>query len=386
MKILVTDGAERAALAATRSLGRGAQLHVVASTPTSLAGVSRWCATQHSVRDPLRDPTGFVSDVSSLASKLGIDVVLPVSDASCHALLPERARLGHTRLAAPSAASYTRLSDKAQISALARAEDLELPEGREAHGTEQALQVAVRLGWPVVLKPAHSVLAQRDGGQRKTGVVQVRGADELREAWPRVCGDGKGLVQRIVPGWGEGLFLLRWQGRTRAVFAHRRLREKPPSGGTSVLRESISADPQRLRRVEAILDAVGFDGVAMAEFKTDGRKTWLMEFNARLWGSLQLAIDAGVDFSSTPFWGCRPRRPRSIRWACARAGSWGISTTRSRWRAARRRRMAVAGSRLRSVSCCAPPVRTAAGRCCGERIPGPSFPSLVRGGVGEATL
>ena len=54
--------------------------------------------------------------------------------------------------------------------------------------------------------------------------------------------------------------------------------------------------PERLSQVEEVLDAAGYEGVAMAEFKTDGTRTWLMEFNARLWGSLQLAIDAGVDF------------------------------------------------------------------------------------------
>ena len=44
MKILVTDGEERAALAATRSLGRSAEVHVAASSAASLAGVSRSAA------------------------------------------------------------------------------------------------------------------------------------------------------------------------------------------------------------------------------------------------------------------------------------------------------------------------------------------------------
>ncbi len=64
----------------------------------------------------------------------------------------------------------------------------------------------------------------------------------------------------------------------------------------SVLRESIPVDPELLARIEAVLSEAGFEGVAMAEFKSEGRRRWLMEFNARLWGSLQLAIDAGVDF------------------------------------------------------------------------------------------
>jgi predicted ATP-grasp superfamily ATP-dependent carboligase len=51
-----------------------------------------------------------------------------------------------------------------------------------------------------------------------------------------------------------------------------------------------------LAAVESILDSCGFEGAAMAEFRCDGDAAWLMEFNGRLWGSVQLAIDAGVDF------------------------------------------------------------------------------------------
>jgi len=46
-----------------------------------------------------------------------------------------------------------------------------------------------------------------------------------------------------------------------------------------------------------LLDKAGWHGVAMVEFKVapDG-SPYLMEINTRFWGSLQLAIDAGVDF------------------------------------------------------------------------------------------
>jgi predicted ATP-grasp superfamily ATP-dependent carboligase len=49
---------------------------------------------------------------------------------------------------------------------------------------------------------------------------------------------------------------------------------------------------------EALLGDVGWQGVAMVEFKRSARagRGYLMEVNGRLWGSLQLAIDAGVDF------------------------------------------------------------------------------------------
>jgi predicted ATP-grasp superfamily ATP-dependent carboligase len=47
-----------------------------------------------------------------------------------------------------------------------------------------------------------------------------------------------------------------------------------------------------------LLDDLHWHGVAMVEFKQDAADGLpkLMEINGRFWGSLQLAIDAGVDF------------------------------------------------------------------------------------------
>jgi predicted ATP-grasp superfamily ATP-dependent carboligase len=94
------------------------------------------------------------------------------------------------------------------------------------------------------------------------------------------------------------VFLLLWNGQLKAAFSHRRIREKPPSGGVSVYRESIPLDPELLTRSRALLDAFEWDGVAMIEYKVDERTgmPYLMEINGRFWGSLQLAVDAGVDF------------------------------------------------------------------------------------------
>jgi predicted ATP-grasp superfamily ATP-dependent carboligase len=108
------------------------------------------------------------------------------------------------------------------------------------------------------------------------------------------------LVQERTVGDGVGVFLLRTDRVTRLAFGHRRVREKPPAGGVSTCREAIVPPPALLAACERLLDALAYDGVAMVEFKQDAMsgEYVLMEINARLWGSLQLAIDAGVDFPS----------------------------------------------------------------------------------------
>jgi predicted ATP-grasp superfamily ATP-dependent carboligase len=64
-----------------------------------------------------------------------------------------------------------------------------------------------------------------------------------------------------------------------------------------VLSESVPVTPTLERYARTLLDAVQWHGVAMVEFRqTPAGEYYLMEINTRFWGSLQLAIDAGVDF------------------------------------------------------------------------------------------
>ena len=63
MDVLLTDGNERAALAAARSLIRaGFEVGVAASRRFSLAGVSRGVCRLRLATEPLGDPAGYVAE------------------------------------------------------------------------------------------------------------------------------------------------------------------------------------------------------------------------------------------------------------------------------------------------------------------------------------
>jgi len=107
----------------------------------------------------------------------------------------------------------------------------------------------------------------------------------------------RGVVQQFAPGVGVGVFFLRWNGEIKATLMHRRLHEVPHTGGVSSLRETWWNEPlhaDALRRIHAL----DWWGVGMLEYRWDAStgRFALMEFNARFWGSLHLALFAGVDF------------------------------------------------------------------------------------------
>jgi predicted ATP-grasp superfamily ATP-dependent carboligase len=299
-RVLVTDGEQRAALALVRSLGRlGCEVYVCSSAADSLAGASRYCRAEIKVHDPLLQPMEFVKDVEAIANKCEIDALIPISEPALLALLPERARFGHTVLPFPDTECFKRICDKAHVLDVASTLGIAVPAQFKALNSREALGPAAEaLGFPIVLKPSRSVVDANEGLQ-KVGVAYASDRDDLRAQIARL---GSGvyplLLQRRVNGPGIGIFLLRWDGQTRAFFAHRRLLEKPPSGGVSVYRESVSVPTDLLSRSEALLSALDWNGVAMIEYKVDAGSgiPYLMEINGRFWGSLQLAIDAGVDF------------------------------------------------------------------------------------------
>lgn len=300
VSILVTDGEQRAALAATRSLGAaGYRVIVCSSRRRSLSGASRFCAQHFHVPDAIADPTGFRQAIESLVARTGVAVLLPVTEQSLRQLLPARFDQRGVAVPFPPADVFGRISDKARILEAAVPVSLAIPQQEVLRRPEDASRLSPSsLRFPLVVKPARSV-SEAEGRALKLGVSYAPDWSGLvgeLEALPRFAYPV--LLQQRIVGPGVGVFLLVWDGAILASFAHRRLREKPPSGGVSVYRESIVAPPDLVAKAAELLSHFGWHGLAMVEFKLD-RVTgtpYLMEVNGRLWGSLQLAIDAGVDF------------------------------------------------------------------------------------------
>jgi predicted ATP-grasp superfamily ATP-dependent carboligase len=247
----------------------------------------------------LRQPDAFVGDVEAIVKRYDIDFLIPIAEPALLALLPERARFAQTVFPFPDAELFKRICDKAYVAQVASTLGIAIPEQIQASSAAEALGPEVEaLGFPIVLKPSRSVI-DATFGLAKVGVRYAFDREDLRrEVALFDPGTYPLLIQQRVSGPGVGIFLLRWNGETRAHFAHRRLLEKPPSGGVSVYRESIAAPADLLARSEALLSALHWEGVAMIEYKVDASSgtPYLMEINGRFWGSLQLAIDAGVDF------------------------------------------------------------------------------------------
>lgn len=296
----MTDGETRPALAITRSLGsKGHRIIVGEKAQPSLAQTSRYCHESFTYPDPARDSAGFVETLVRRVRERDIDVVLPVTEITTALVVENRREIErHSRIPFPQAATFNRAANKVEVLALAEKLSIPIPTGVVLSRPGERPLWPEGLRFPVVIKPHRSRILV-NGRWRPTSVTYAESENELNAILAaKDPSEYPLLLQQRVIGPGVGVFMCYQRGKLVAQFSHRRLREKPPSGGVSVLSESAPVSPQAKRYAQALLDELRWEGVAMVEFKMDqaSQTLKLMEINGRFWGSLQLAIDAGVDF------------------------------------------------------------------------------------------
>jgi predicted ATP-grasp superfamily ATP-dependent carboligase len=191
------------------------------------------------------------------------------------------------------------VSDKSSLFKLAESLRIPIPQTFHlARHTDLPQLIEQITNYPVVVKPALSKVLVGNGFM-SGGVSYASNRRELELIYtksPILCYPS--IIQEKIKGIGTGLFTLYHKNKHLALFSHQRLREKPPSGGVSVVSESVPLDIDMVDSADRLLSTVGFNGIAMVEYKRDQRdgKAKLIEINGRFWGSLQLALACGVDF------------------------------------------------------------------------------------------
>ncbi len=296
--ILVLDAEQRSALAATRSLGKkGLKVITADSTSPTLAGASRYSIDQWVYPDPYTQPLKFLDWFEDLARAEKFDIVLPMTEVTTDLILRHRQRWPQLKLPFADISTIDALANKITLHRRAEALGVSIPPTRYVDSPAQAEQLIPTLTFPVVLKPYRSRIWLGDSWL-STAVEFAHDENAYRQLITKEpFNNHPYMVQDCISGEGQGVFALYDQGKPQLFFAHRRLRERPPSGGVSVWSESALPIPSLQKAAETLLSDAHWHGVAMVEFKvaTDGTP-YLMEINTRFWGSLQLAIDAGADF------------------------------------------------------------------------------------------
>jgi len=296
--ILILDAGQRSALAVIRSLGKLPNVTISTAdfTTQALAGCSAFSNQYLVSPNPVEAPEAYISWINTLTHQIDFALVLPVTEVTSQLLLMNEKRLPKVRLAFAPYDNVMQIADKGNLVKLAQQLNMPVPKS-DWYANCGGLNTSL-INYPCVIKPCLSKIYTTNGWI-STAVRILHNDADLRSALAKspYLETSPFMIQEFIPGSGAGIFCLFQHGKPVVFFAHKRLREKPPQGGVSVLSESASPNADLQAQAEKLLSGANWHGVAMVEFRiAEDGTAYLMEVNTRFWGSLQLAIDSGVDF------------------------------------------------------------------------------------------
>lgn len=291
--LILEDGLSRQALSGSRALAAaGWEVGVGAELRRGLAACSRSTTHDHRVPAPETDLDGFVEAVNAAISTVGYELVFGARDVEVLALSARREEID-ADVPYPAHDRLLRALDKLELGEAARSAGIAVPETVPA--TDDAI---ARVDRPTIVKAR--LHAQLDGLPRpprmETTVVASRAEAAQRAAVIR-SGGGEPLLQELLCGRLEELAVVADRGGRIVARAHQTVqRISAPAAGVAVRATTVPPQPKLMERIEALIENLGWWGLVELQFIVPpGGDHHLIDFNARFYGSMALAVAAGAN-------------------------------------------------------------------------------------------
>ncbi len=243
--------------------------------------------------NPDVEPERFLAILTGLIRTEESDFLIPCSDSALLATSRFYYKLNELlRVGCPPPHIIERVLDKRITLKIAESCGVPIPVTFHVCGLEELEAVRHKLIFPLVCKPP----SKQTGNAYKARYFHSY--DELRNSLTPAGPFGKEvLLQQYCEGEAVGIDVLIHNGEPIVLFQHRRIRELPSTGGVSVVAVSEPLDAGLAELAVNLLRRLEWEGIAMVEFKYDraSRTAALMEVNGRYWGSVAVAIHAGVN-------------------------------------------------------------------------------------------
>jgi len=289
--ILVIADEYYANLAAVRALrAAGYEPWVGSMTPDGYAQRSRAVAGVLPLPSPSAGEQVFVEAVAAAAARCGAAAVLPGSESSVLALSGSSDGVVHGLSKREAVLGVT---DKQSLATLASASGLLTPGARtiepgELPSADEGLQ------FPVVVKPRAGALQSAAAIHEVPDAVKVGSMAELK----RVVGarpELAWLVQPFIRGRLIAVAGVARDGHVLCTVHQAARRTFPRDCGVSAFAETVARDEQLDDGVRRLVAASGLSGIWEAQFIAGRDGTYLIDLNPRPYGSLALAVAAGLN-------------------------------------------------------------------------------------------
>lgn len=286
-------------VSALRGLAReGVRTAVILTRDHDIAQHSRYAHEAHRVHYLSRRPDGLIELLEAQRERWRGWALIPTNDYALTALAGHRDQLSPWYgVTVPDREVVNRVVDKATTYRLAREVGIDVP---RSYGPATSSTAAREdIDFPVVVKPLEGALFWEVFGKK---LLVARDRAELTAAVERVMGSGIAAeVFDLVPGPDRNVYnytvYVDQMGRPAAELGVRKLRKSPPFYGCGRAAE-VADIPQLRERTLALLQHIGWRGMASVEYKLDPRdgSYRLMEVNGRCFLINGLPTRCGINY------------------------------------------------------------------------------------------
>jgi predicted ATP-grasp superfamily ATP-dependent carboligase len=294
-RVLAIVGDSQVGLATLRGLARnGLTAFAICNTPQGQSAHSRYCAGAWMMDRSPGAPTP-VEQVESLAKKLQVGSVLPISESLHKALIQNRKRFEpEIRVFSPSAECFEKATDKAYLQGLC--EELGIPVAKGMTLDKLMAAGGDVLRFPLVMRTSR----QNDSsakGKASWKAAYAKDSIVLRKLHASVEEFADNIiVQEYHPGAEDHCHILMHQGKAFMMGEYIGEHHAPLAGGVTVQR--VSCHHEALQRdAERLLQALDWEGIGTCQFHYDPKtdKYIFLEINPRMCGGQPTVDMAGFD-------------------------------------------------------------------------------------------
>ena len=290
LQVLVTDGDYQNSLAIVRCLGRKKDIcvSVLSEQKYSQAGQSRYCKYSYAVGNPRE--ADYIPRLLALLKTGKFDVLIPVGFASTKTII-EHARSieNHVKIPAVSYDKFTIAGFKNLTYEYARKIGIKVPDEYE----KERIKTARNIQYPLVIKSVEESGSVQSACNKNEFFKKFSACQSISSASKM-----DPIIQEYIPGNnGYGFYAFYSRGLLKSYYIHQRIHMFPATGGPSAMARTCYIK-EVYEQGKKLLDSLEWHGVAMVEFKRHEKsgQFYLMEINPKYWGSLDLGIEAGVEF------------------------------------------------------------------------------------------
>jgi predicted ATP-grasp superfamily ATP-dependent carboligase len=292
MRALVVEyGINRGALAGVRALAAGGWEVGLAGDPDVRVTASSRAVSRIHQAPSSEDEDAFVAAVATAVREGGYEVVFPVDDGQLLVLSRRRDEVDAVVPYAPHA-NVARALDRVELARAARDAGLTTPVELEADESALAHRTT-----PVVIKARTYAMTRDDGTSRRIEAELASGTDAVERIRVIRRAGVDPVVQEYVEGRLMAVVALADPDRGVLTMVQQEAdRTWPERAGVSARAHTTPVDAELGEGVSRLLREIGWFGMVELQFiRPEGGEPHLIDFNGRLYGSLSLAIAAGVN-------------------------------------------------------------------------------------------